>query len=342
MEQSAQAIERFIQTFNNLHEEISKVIVGQKEVVEEVLVALFADGHVLLEGLPGLGKTLLVKSLGDALGLKFRRIQFTPDLMPADVVGTNLVIDTPQGKKFEFNPGPIFTNIILADEINRATPKTQSAFLEAMQERQVTVAGKTYKLDPPFFVLATQNPIEQEGTYNLPEAQIDRFLFKLLLYYVNFEDEKEIIRRTTGKEAYRIRKVISDENPGQLVESMKSLVREVLVSSEVEEYIVRLVFATRPAQFHKKSNSKPYAIPEATNKFISCGAGTRGCQSLALSGKVFALLDGRPNVSFDDVDRALYASLRHRLILNFEAEVEGKSPDEILEEIKREVKRFKK
>jgi MoxR-like ATPase len=340
MQPERRIIEQFANTFYQIKSEISKVIVGHDQIIEQVLVALFADGHVLLEGVPGLGKTLLVKSLGGTLGLKFRRIQFTPDLMPADVIGTNLVVDEAGGKKFEFQPGPIFANIILADEINRATPKTQSAFLEAMAEKQVTVAGTSYRLRPPFFVLATQNPIEMEGTYPLPEAQMDRFIFKLRLFYASFEGEKEIIRRTTTRESYQVKPVLTGEG-WKTIEAMKGLVREVLVSSEVEEYVVKLIFATRPNSCDRRVGGRRLVLPQVTSKYVSYGASTRGAQALVLAGKVMALLDGRANVSFEDIDKVLLASLRHRLILNFEAEVEGRHADDILEEISKEVKKNK-
>jgi len=335
-----QQIERFIAIFNRIKTEINKVIVGHEDIIEDVLVALFSDGHVLLEGVPGLGKTLLVKSLGQALGLRFKRIQFTPDLMPADVIGTNLVVDEGGSKRFRFQPGPIFANIILADEINRATPKTQSAFLEAMAEGQVTVAGRTYPLERPFFVLATQNPIEMEGTYPLPEAQLDRFFFKLCMFYTDFEGEREIIRRTTGGESYQIQPVLAGNEVVRTLEWMKALVRQVLISSEVEEYVVRLVYATRPSAHHKENGGRRF-VPEVTDKYINYGASTRGAQALVLAGKVLALLDGRANVSFEDIDRVLKSALRHRIILNFEAEVEGRSPDDVLEDIRKYVKRQK-
>jgi MoxR-like ATPase len=340
MQPEQSIIEQFTNTFQQIKSEISRVIVGHDQVIEQVLVALFADGHVLLEGVPGLGKTLLVKSLGEALGLKFRRIQFTPDLMPADVIGTNLVVDRGGGKEFEFQPGPIFSNIILADEINRATPKTQSAFLEAMAEKQITVAGKTYKLRPPFFVLATQNPVEMDGTYPLPEAQMDRFIFKLNLSYASFEGEKEILRRTTARESYKIKPVLTGEG-WRTIEAMKSLVREVLVSSEVEEYVTRLVFATRPNGYNHITENQRVVIPQITKKYIKYGASTRGAQALILAGKTMALLDGRAHVSFEDIDAVLMSSLRHRIMLNFEAEVDGKHPDDLLEDITREVKTAK-
>ncbi len=336
MQPDIKMIEEFHDFFLKVEDELYKVVVGQKNVIRNVLVALFSDGHVLLEGAPGLGKTLLVKSLGEVMGLKFRRIQFTPDLMPADVIGTNLVTDEGGSKKFVFQPGPVFANIILADEINRATPKTQSAFLEAMAENQVTVAGHTYKLDMPFLVLATQNPIEMEGTYPLPEAQLDRFRFKLNLGYIDFEGEREVIRRTTGGLNYKIKPVLEGDHVSQTIENYKSLVREVLISSNVEEYIVRLLMSTRPNNTYQLPGGKTCSSPESTQKYVEYGASTRGAQAVVLAAKVLALLDGRANVSFDGV---FLPSLRHRLILNYEAEVDGKTTEEILEEIQKAVKK---
>ncbi len=338
MQPERQLIEDFASTFHQIKSEVSKVIVGHEDIIELVLVAMLANGHVLLEGLPGLGKTLLVKSLGEILGLKFKRIQFTPDLMPADVIGTNLVVDEDGRKKFQFQPGPIFANIVLADEINRATPKTQSAFLEAMAETQITVAGTSYKLNPPFFVLATQNPIDMEGTYPLPEAQMDRFLFKLNLYYSDFEGEMEILRRTTTRQKTQINPIFTQEGD-KIIEAMKGLVREVLVSSEIEEYVVKLVFATRPNILDSKKMNRRYNVPQVSTKYIKFGASTRGAQAIILSAKVMALLDGRANVSVEDINKVLTPSLRHRLILNFEAEVDAKNSDAILEDIRKEVKK---
>ena len=240
-------IDRFKKDFNSVTEEIGKVIVGNKEIVEQVLIAFFAKGHVLLEGVPGLGKTLLVKSLSKALGFDFKRIQFTPDLMPADITGTQIVVEKGGGRKeFEFTPGPLFTNVLLADEINRATPKTQSAMLEAMEERQVTVAGKTHGLREPFFVMATQNPIEMEGTYTLPEAQMDRFFFRLHIAFPNFDELKKILRQTTINESYTIQPVFDSGSAVERVAEMRKLVREVLVSSDMEDYITSIILATHP------------------------------------------------------------------------------------------------
>ncbi len=334
-EDGEKQIKEFGKLFRKIKNEISKVIVGHEEALENILIALFADGHVLLEGVPGLGKTLLVKTMGEILGLNFRRIQFTPDLMPADILGTHLVVEDEHGhKKFQFQAGPIFANIILADEINRATPKTQSAFLEAMGEKQITIGGDTFKLELPFFVLATQNPIEMEGTYPLPEAQMDRFLFKLRLGYASFEGEKEIIRRTTGGEIPQVTPVFTDGSAAKTFRQMHKLAREVLLSAEVEEYIIKLVMATRPSHGGAKNTA-----PACIQKYVNFGASTRGVQALVLGSKVLALADGRAHVSFDDVKRVFLPALRHRLILNFEAEVEGKAADEILEELSKEIKK---
>ncbi len=314
-------IQSFRQTYATLRAEIGKVIVGQDAVVEGTLIALFAGGHVLLEGVPGLGKTLLVRTLGEALDLPFNRIQFTPDLMPADILGTNIVMETTGGRReFQFQHGPIFAHLILADEINRATPKTQSALLEAMQEHQVTAGGQLRKLAEPFFVMATQNPIDQEGTYPLPEAQLDRFFFKILVGYPSGEELTEVLSRTTAGPGAKVERVLTRE---ALIELMK-LVREVPVASHVKDYAVRLVLATHP----KTETAAPIA-----SQYLRFGSSPRGGQTLLLAGKVRALTDGRFNVSFDDIQAVAYAALRHRLILNFEAEAEGVTTDHIVGQI---------
>lgn len=307
--------------YNTLREEIGKVIVGQKAIVDGTLHALFANGHVLLEGVPGLGKTLLVKTLSQVLDLSFNRIQFTPDLMPADVLGTNMVHETDDGKRaFEFQHGPIFAHLVLADEINRATPKTQSAMLEAMQERSVTIGGEIRKLDLPFFVLATQNPIDQEGTYPLPEAQLDRFFYKLLVDYPTAEELSEIVTRTTEGTKVEVSKVID----GATLIELQKLVQQVPVASHVKDYAVRLILATHP-------NAE--TAHEITNLFLKFGSSPRGAQALLLGAKVRALTEGRFNVSFDDVAEVALPALRHRLIVNFEAEAEGVTTDLVLQKI---------
>ena len=293
-------IQSFRDTYAALQAEIGKVIVGHTAIVESTLIALFGGGHVLLEGVPGLGKTLLIRTLGEVLDMPFNRIQFTPDLMPADILGTNLVMDTDAGKRaFEFQRGPIFAHLILADEINRATPKTQSAMLEAMQEKQVTAGGELRKLGEPFFVMATQNPIDQEGTYPLPEAQLDRFFFKIIVGYPNADELTEVINRTTTGS-----------------------------KTEVKDYAVRLVLATHP----KTDTAAPIA-----NQYLRFGSSPRGAQTLILAGKVRALAQGRFNVSFEDIQSAALPALRHRLIPNFEAEAEGITTDHIIEQILRDV-----
>ena len=304
-------IAAFRAAYTTLRTEIGKVIVGQSDVVESTLTAIFAGGHLLLEGVPGLGKTLLVRTLSEALDLSFNRIQFTPDLMPADILGTNLVVETPDGRRqFQFQRGPIFAHIILADEINRATPKTQSAMLEAMQEKQVTAGGELRRLAEPFFVLATQNPIDQEGTYPLPEAQLDRFFFKLIVGYPTGAELTEVLNRTTEGVRAEVNKVLA----GDALLELQKLVREVPVATHVKDYAVRLVLATHP----KTATAVPIA-----NKYLRFGSSPRGAQTLLLAGKVRALAQGRFNVSFDDLQAVAHPALRHRLIPNFEAEAEG-------------------
>ncbi|HID06748.1 MAG TPA: MoxR family ATPase [Armatimonadetes bacterium] len=314
-------VERFRNDFMRIRDEIQKMIVGLTEVVEGVLICLLTDGHALLEGVPGLGKTLLVRTLSQTMNLKFSRIQFTPDLMPADVVGTNIVVDLPDGgRAFQFQAGPIFANVILADEINRATPKTQSALLEAMQERSVTVAGKTYQLEEPFIVLATQNPIEMEGTYPLPEAQVDRFFFKLLVKYPSLSEMMEILNRTTVEKLPDVETIID----GSRILEMRRLVRTVPIAPHVQEYVVRIVLATHP---------ESELSTDMVQRYVRYGASPRGAQALVLGGKVRALLDGRYNVAFEDVEAIAHPALRHRIILNFEGEAEGISTDRIIDEI---------
>src|SRR5215510_4776862 len=325
--ETEQAIESFRNAYAALRAEIGKVVVGQEEIVESTVIALFAGGHVLLEGVPGLGKTLLVRTLSEVLDLSFNRIQFTPDLMPADILGTNIVMETQGGRReFQFQRGPIFAHLILADEINRATPKTQSALLEAMQEHSVTAGGEIRRLAEPFFVMATQNPIDQEGTYPLPEAQLDRFFFKLLVGYPSADELTEVLNRTTENVKTDIAQVVNKET---LLELM-SLVRQVPVASHVKDYAVRLVLATHP----KTETAAPIA-----NQYLRFGSSPRGAQTLLLGGKVRALAQARFNVSFDDIQAVAPAALRHRLILNFEAEAEGITTDHIIAQILADVPR---
>ena len=318
-------VEHFRTTFRRVQDELGKMMVGQSEILEGVLVAFFAGGHVLLEGVPGLGKTMLVRTLADAVNLRFSRVQFTPDLMPADIVGTNMIAEDEHGRKtFQFQPGPIFANILLADEINRATPKTQSALLEAMQEQHVTVGGTQHDLEQPFLVLATQNPLEMEGTYPLPEAQLDRFFFKLKVLYPTAAELHTIIERTTAADSPTVGKVLHDP---QEVLSMRSVARQVPLTKEVQSHAVDLVMATHPQD--------PGASPLA-KKFVRYGASPRGAQALILAAKIHAMLDGRYHVAKADVVKAAAPALRHRIILNFEGEAEGATTDEIIAEIVRE------
>lgn len=320
-------IGKFRDVYCALREEIGKVIVGQEAIVDGTLNALFANGHVLLEGVPGLGKTLLVRTLSQVLDLSFKRIQFTPDLMPADILGTNMVHETDDGKRaFEFLAGPIFAHLVLADEINRATPKTQSAMLEAMQERSVTIGGEIRKLALPFFVLATQNPIDQEGTYPLPEAQLDRFFYKLLVGYPSADELFEVVTRTTEGGEVEIKPVVD----GASLIELQQLVKQVPVASHVKDYAVRLVLATHP--------NTDTAL-DITNQFLRFGSSPRGAQTLLLGAKVRALTEGRFNVCFDDIAFIAPAALRHRLILNFEAEAEGVTTDSVLDKILDDVPR---
>lgn len=316
-----QEVKEFQQRYRLVFDEIQKVIVGHEDIVHGVLTALFVGGHCLLEGAPGLGKTLLVRTLAQVLQLDFNRIQFTPDLMPADILGTNLVVESEDGRRsFEFQKGPIFTQLCLADEINRATPKTQSAMLETMQEGTVTVAGVRYQLQQPFFVLATQNPIEQEGTYPLPEAQLDRFLFKLIVGYSKRHQLSNIISRTTRGITVEPQHIMD----GPEIIRWQQLVRKVVLADNVQDYIVRLVLATHPQE--------EFALP-VTNQYLQWGSSPRGAQTMALAAKVRALLDGRYHVSFEDVRRVYLPAMRHRVILNFEALAESKTTDHVLLEI---------
>jgi MoxR-like ATPase len=314
-------LDAFRADFERLRNEVSKVIVGHREILDDTLIALIAGGHVLLEGVPGLGKTLTVRTLADALHLKFQRIQFTPDLMPADLIGTNVVLETPDGRKqFEFQPGPIFGNIILADEINRATPKTQSALLEAMQEHSVTVAGHTHQLSEPFFVMATQNPLEMEGTYPLPEAQLDRFFCKLLVKYPEIGDLETILDRTTESAKPKAEAVLR----GERILEMSQLARQIPIAAEVRRYGLTLVLATHPEH--------PSAA-DITRKFVRYGASPRGAQAMILGAKIRAILDHRYHVAKEDIREMAPAVLRHRLILNFEGQAEGVSTDSVIADV---------
>lgn len=313
----------FGETFARLEREIGKVVVGHRDALRQILIAFFAGGHVLIEGVPGIGKTLIVRSLGEALDLAFSRVQFTIDLMPADITGTRVFEENEQGRRtMTFAPGPLFTHIMLADEINRATPKTQSALLEAMAELQVTVAGTTYGLKLPFFVLATLNPIEMEGTYPLPEAQLDRFLFKVPLQYPGLEELRSIVRGTTGAQAARITPVFPD-HPAERINTLRHMVREVLVAPQVEDYVASLVRATIP----------DVTTDDKVKTYVSYGASPRGAQALILGAKVVALLAGRVNVSFADVEEVALPALAHRVVVNFAAQSEGVTSRSIVEHL---------
>ncbi|MFN2271741.1 MAG: AAA family ATPase [Anaerolineae bacterium] len=313
--------EQFREAAAKIEAEVGKYIVGQQDVVRHTLVCLIAGGHVLLEGVPGLGKTMLVRTLARVLDLKFARIQFTPDLMPADIVGTDILEEAEDGRReFRFQPGPVFTNLLLADEINRATPKTQSALLEAMQERTVTVANRSYPLEPPFLVLATQNPIEMEGTYPLPEAQLDRFLFKVNVEFPVSGELVEILSRTTGESEPEVG-IVAD---GATVLAMGALARRVPVASNVADYAARLTVATHP---------ESDTASEMVRRYVRYGSSPRGAQALILGGKVTALLAGRYNVAYEDLRAIAPAALRHRVLLNFEGQAEGVSADDIVGEV---------
>ncbi len=318
--------EQFRSAATAIETEVSKVIVGQRQLIRLTLVTLLAGGNALLEGVPGLAKTTLVRTLSDVVDCRFSRIQFTPDLMPADIVGTTIIAEDDAGRKqFRFEPGPIFANLVLADEINRATPKTQSALLEAMQERTVSVAKTIHRLDQPFFVLATQNPLEMEGTYPLPEAQLDRFFFKIDVPFPTTDELVEIANRTTSLNAPQPRRVVN----GATIAQMQSLAREVPIASHVLNYAARLVSATHPGTKE---------APAITQQYVRYGASPRGMQTLILAGKILALLDGRYNVAFADLKQAALPGLRHRVILNFEAQAEGVGADDVVRGIIEAVK----
>ena len=318
-------LKEFQKVFSDLESEVNKVIVGNENIIRYTLIAFLAGGHVLLEGVPGLGKTLLVKTLSNCLGLSFKRIQFTPDLMPADLTGTDVLTEDESGKRsFVFKRGPLFANIVLADEINRATPKTQSALLESMEEKQITVLGNTYVLEPPFFVMATQNPVELEGTYPLPEAQLDRFLIKLLLQAPGSKDLKTILSRTTGNEIPVASQILSDQVATGKIDYMKKVVRAVTIADPLQEVLVRMVLALSP--------ESEFATPKV-KKYVRFGSGPRGAQAVMLTSKVLALLNGRINVALEDLKQALLPCLRHRIILNFQAQADDVSTDDLIKEI---------
>ena len=325
-EQFKQQLDEFRQDFHRLKSEISKVIVGQQEILDDTLISLIAGGHVLLEGVPGLGKTLTVRTLADALHLEFHRIQFTPDLMPADLIGTQVIAEAGDGRKvFEFQKGPLFANVLLADEINRATPKTQSALLEAMQEHSVTVAGVTHKLSEPFFVMATQNPLEMEGTYPLPEAQLDRFFVKLLVKYPKVSDLETILDRTTENLKPQAEAVLS----GERILEMSRLSRMIPIANDVRRYGIALVVATHPD--HELASA-------AAKKYVRYGASPRGLQALILGAKIRAILDNRYHVARDDLKTMALPVLRHRMILNFEGQAEGISSDDVIHKLLADVR----
>ncbi len=309
-----EAIDGLSDSYNKLKSEIGKIIVGQEDVIKSVLIGLFSNGHSLLVGVPGLAKTLLIQTISDALDLDFRRIQFTPDLMPSDITGAEILDET---KHFHFNKGPLFSNIILADEINRTPPKTQAALLEAMQERSVTISGKTYQLPKPFFVLATQNPIEQEGTYPLPEAQLDRFMFNIPLSYPSFEEELQVVKNTTTDTVTKVNEVISGED----ILYFQKMVRKVPIADNVLEYAVSLTAKTRP------NNGKS---SEMSDKYLSWGAGPRASQYLVLGAKCNAALNGKYSPDIEDVQEVAFNVLRHRIIKNYKAEAEGITEEQII------------
>ncbi|MDX2160862.1 MAG: AAA family ATPase [bacterium] len=314
-------IEQFSAAAQAIEREVQRVIVGQDAVVRSTLICILAGRHALLEGVPGLGKTMLIRTLADALDLKFARIQFTPDLMPADITGTDILEDDESGRKVKrFQAGPVFANLILADEINRATPKTQSALLEAMQERTVTVASRSYTLEPPFFVLATQNPLEMEGTYPLPEAQLDRFMFKVNVTFPSVGDLVNILNRTTGADEARASKVVD----GRLVLDMGRLALDQPTHTKLTEYAARLVVATHP--------ETPDA-PPLVKQYVRYGASPRGAQALILGAKIHSMLEGRPNVAFEDIQAVAPAALRHRILMNFEGMAEGIAPDAVIADV---------
>jgi MoxR-like ATPase len=323
------SIEQFHELANGIQTELSKMMVGQKTLLHDLVVTLLAGGHALLEGVPGLGKTMLIRTLAEVINCSYNRVQFTPDLMPADIVGTVIITENVEGRRgFRFEKGPIFANLLLADEINRATPRTQSALLEAMQERRVTVAGQNYQLPAPFFVLATQNPIEMEGTYPLPEAQLDRFFYKIEVPYPSEDELIEIARRTTGAQLPEVN-IVTD---GPALTQIQQFVKGVPVEERVYRYAARLVVATHPTEAYHTGRANGH-IPDSVRRNVRVGASPRGIQTLVWAAKVEALLDNRKAVAIDDIRKVIYPALRHRLIMNFEAQAEGIPPDSILEDV---------
>ena len=325
MEINEQSIIEVSKKIKRCEEEISKGIIGQKDTIRNVLIAIFAEGNVLLEGMPGMGKTQLVKTIGKVLDLNFSRIQFTPDLMPADVVGTNIVVKENDNTVFKFEKGPVFTNLLLADEINRATPKTQSALLEAMGEKTVTVGKTTYEMPKPFMVLATQNPIEQEGTYPLPEAQLDRFLFKLNVEFPNLDELKEIMDLTLTNNKLELSNVLE----GSEILELRNIIKEIKIAEPVKEYALKLILATHPELENGADIAK---------KYVEAGAGPRAAQGIIAGAKVRAVMEGRLNVSFEDIKELAYPVLRHRIILNFDAITEGLNEEDIISKILEDLK----
>lgn len=336
-------VQLFVDTFTRMRAELQRVIVGHEEQIELILIAFFAGGHVLIEGLPGTGKTLMVRSLGQLLNLSFARVQFTIDLMPADITGTRILVDEDGRRVFRFQPGPLFTHVLLADEINRATPKTQSALLEAMAELQVTVAGQSYALPRPFFVLATLNPIEMEGTYPLPEAQLDRFLFKVVLRYPTHGELQRILARTTSESEPHLAPLFDVSVAADEVERLRALVRQVMAAPQIEAYAAALVRATIPSTSKfVPAGEAPLGTDDKIDRYVSFGASPRGGQALLLGAKVRALLDGRVHVTYEDVDAVAVPALSHRLVVNFAAVADGIEPAALVENILARARRWRR